>query len=131
MAMFDDPKKELQKLEEQLLKDEEWLDRELAAARALIGDAPVKKTKKPAAAKKPAAQTAKKEGESVRGSAEVQKKAAKVVVPPTNDYDLDEKKPKKKKQSKPQKSNRGLVILAVLETLGIVGVVAYWLVMIL
>ena len=105
MAMFDDPKKELKKLEDQLLKDEEWLDRELAAARALIGDAPVKKTKKPAAAKKPAAQTAKKEGESVRGSAEVQKKA--------------------------KKSNRGLVILAILETLGIVGVVAYWVVMIL
>ena len=129
MAMFDDPKKELKKLEDQLLKDEEWLDRELAAARALIGDAPVKKTKKPAAAKKPAAQTAKKEGESVRGSAEVQKKAAKVVVPQSNDYDLDEKKPKKKKKAK--KSNRGLVILAILETLGIVGVVAYWVVMIL
>lgn len=116
MAMFDDPNKELKKLEDQLLKDEQWLDRELAAARALIGEETPKKKKAP----------------PVRGSADTQQKAARVVIPNTGDYDLDEKKVKKsKKKGKKKKSNRPLVILAVLETLGIVGVVVYWLIMLL
>ena len=126
MAMFDDPKKELKKLEEQLLKEEEWLERELAAARELIGDQPVKKVKKTPTAKKTVEN---KEDAPVRGSEETRKKAEKVVVPASDDYDMDEKKSKKKKKS--GKSNRGLVILVILETLGIVGLVAYWMLMIL
>ena len=122
MAMFDDPKKELKKLEEQLLKEEEWLERELAAARELIGDQPVKKVKKT---------VENKEDAPVRGSEETRKKAEKVVVPASGDYDLDKKKAKKKKKKKAGKSNRGLVILAILETLGIVGIIAYWMIMIL
>ncbi len=106
--MFDDPKKELKKLEDQLLKDDEWLERELTAAHALLGDEP-KKTG--SAGKKPT---------NVRGSADMQYKAAKVVVRNTEDYDLDE-------PEAPRKSNRGLVILALLETLGIVALVVYWL----
>ena len=124
MAMFDDPKKELKKLEEQLLKEEEWLERELAAARELIGDQPVKKVKKTPTAKKTVEN---KEDAPVRGSEETRKKAEKVVVPASGDYDLDKKKTKKKAG----KSNRGLVILSILETLGIVGIIAYWMIMIL
>lgn len=38
--MFDDPKRELKRLEEQLLRedDTEWLDREIAQAYDLLGD---------------------------------------------------------------------------------------------
>ena len=128
MAMFDDPKKELKKLEEQLLKEEEWLERELAAARELIGDQPVKKVKKTPTAKKTVEN---KEDAPVRGSEETRKKAEKVVMSASGDYDLDKKKAKKKKKKKAGKSNRGLVILAILETLGIVGIIAYWMIMIL
>ena len=38
---------------------------------------------------------------------------------------------KKVKEEEKPKSNRGLVILAVLETLGIVGIVAYWMLFLL
>jgi len=102
MAMFDDPKKELAKLEAQLLKEEEWFDKELKMAKALIGD-------EPAPGKKP-----------------VQKIVSQSA--PTA------KAPKKSQKETPapkKKSNKGLVILACLETLGIVGVVAYWLIFLL
>ena len=46
--MFDDPKKELQLLEEQLLKEEDWFEKELNEAKALIGDAPRKSPAKKA-----------------------------------------------------------------------------------
>ena len=120
MAMFDDPKKELKKLEEQLLQDEEWLERELSAARSLIGDEPARMPRKNTASTGSMEQTRvyPKSGSDVRGSADMQNKAKKVVVPRTDDYDLDEV---------PRKKNRGLVILAIIETLGIVAVVAYWL----
>ena len=40
--MFDDPKKELEELEKKLLSPEndEWLDKQLAEAHALMGDLP-------------------------------------------------------------------------------------------
>ena len=38
--MFDDPKKELKRLQDQLLEDEEWLEEELENARAIINSAP-------------------------------------------------------------------------------------------
>ena len=132
MAMFDDPKKELKKLEQQLLKDEEWLDRELAAARALMGDEPVKKSAKTAPARKNMEQTqvyrtagaSRPGGEAapVRNYANNYGRTPKVVVRNPEDYDLDEYEAKH-----PKKGVKGLVILAVLETLGIVAVVAYWL----
>ena len=100
MAMFDNPKKELAELEQQLLKEEEWFDTELAQAKALIGEEPVKKPK----ATKPAAAPASKKAAPKKGAA--------------------------KKTEKP-KSNRGLITLAILETLGIVGIVAYWLLFLL
>ena len=107
MSMFDDPKKELEKLQEQLLKDEEWFEKELDSARRMIGEevAP----RQPAGAqagvptRRPATQAA------VRSNPQP---APVQEVPKT-------------------KGIRGLVILAVLETLGIVGVVAYWLLVIL
>lgn len=95
MAMFDNPKKELAELEEQLLKEEEWFNTELEQAKSLIGEEPVKK---------PKASKAK------TGSAPQKKGSGK----------------KKAKPEEKPKSNKGLVILAVLETLGIVGIVAYW-----
>ena len=99
MAMFDDPKKELAKLEAQLLKDEEWFDTELEMAKALIGDEPA--PKKPAKQAAPAQASGKTAGKT------------------------------KKEAPAPKKSNKGLVILACLETLGIVGVVAYWMLFLL
>ena len=131
MAMFDDPKMELKKLEQQLLKDEEWLDRELAAARALMGEEPVKKAK-PAQTRKNPAQTKQNRPSGtprsgsgtapVRNYANNYGRASKVVASNYQDYDLDEYEKKH-----PKKGVKGLVILAVLETLGIVAVVAYWL----
>ena len=99
MAMFDDPKKELAKLEAQLLKDEEWFEKELEVAKALIGEETAPKK----GAKKPAAQPQKKAAPKVQQEAPAPKK----------------------------KSNKGLVILACLETLGILGIVGYWLWMLL
>jgi len=103
MAMFDNPKKELAELEQQLLKEEEWFNTELAQAKALIGEEPAKKAPKAKAA--PASQKA------------APKKAAAGKAP--------------SKKAEKKKSNRGLITLAILETLGIVGIVAYWLLFLL
>ena len=110
MAMFDDPKKELKKLEAQLLKEEEWLDKELEMAKALIGDEAAPKQKKKPVQNQPAQQTRKTRGEA----------PAKPV-----------QKSKKEAPAPKKKSNKGLVILACLETLGIVGIVAYWMLFLL
>lgn len=129
MAMFDDPKKELQKLEAQLLKEEEWFNRELEDAKKLSGYAPVKKsqkTSKTAAAKKPMDQT-----QVYRTGSTTQVRNA------ANNYGKGAPKsavrsPEAGTREKPrEKSVKGLVILACLETLGIVAVAAYWLMILL
>ena len=114
--MFDDPKKELQLLEEQLLKEEDWFEKELNEAKALIGDAPRKSPAKKAPKTAPNAESRPKKAAAQEKPVSQQK----------NVRNTEAKKPKKKK-----KGIRGLVILAILETLGIVGVVAYWLLFLL
>ena len=114
MAMFDDPKKELEQLQKQLLEEEEWFARELDSAKQMIGDAPAYKPAKPAPKKASAPK-------APEGAAPVRNYA--------NGYGADEKKDKGKKKKK--KGIRGLVILAALETLGIVGIVAYWILFLL
>lgn len=113
MSVFDDPKKELEKLQQQLLEDEAWFEKELDSALRMIGEDVPKKnptgTRAGTPAKKPAPQ------------APARPKPSSKTRPAT---DEPRKAPK-------EKGIRGLVILAVLETLGIVGVVAYWLLVIL
>ena len=140
MAMFDDPKKELQKLEAQLLKEEEWFENELEAAKALLGDQeapktaqqPPKKPVQPARNSMQETQVFRAPGPGPTPTGTPARKlsaAEKVRKNAVTDVNLDEYSediysPKRKK-------NRFLVILAVLETLGIVGVVAYWLMFLL
>ncbi len=107
MAMFDDPKKELEKLQQQLLQDEAWFEQELDSALRMIGeDVPAKHPTAPQASM-PATRAA------AQAAARANPRPAPV------------------QEVKKEKGIRGLVILAVLETLGIVGVVAYWLLVML
>lgn len=54
-------------------------------------------------------------------------KKTKASKPKTEDAPKKKSSGKKKvKEEEKPKSNRGLVILAILETLGIVGIIAYW-----
>ena len=109
MAIFDDPKKDLEQLEKQLIAEEEWFRQELDSAKRMLGDKPAPTKKKPAPKSTPA-----------QGSAPVRNYA--------NGYGEEPKTSKKSpKAVKKEKSNKGLIILAVCETLGIVGIVAYWL----
>jgi len=135
MPMFDDPKKELNRLQRQLLAEEEpeqepdfyeeymdedaWLDEEIAEAKALLGydeleeEPPVrnyangygKKTPR-----QPAGYETSPSRPAYRGH--------------VNDYEEEI-------QEEPAENLRGLVILAWLLTLGIVAVAAYWVVLLL
>lgn len=68
--MFDNPKKELEALEEQLLQNEAWFEKELESAKRMIGQAPQNPPKKqqsvaagtPKAPKTPAKPAPKKKG---------------------------------------------------------------------
>ena len=110
--MFDDPKKDLEYLQEQLLREEEWFQRELESAKVMIGDAPRKNTKKPQPQRTNPAPKA-----PVRNYA--------------NGYGEKTPAADKRETAKPRKGIGGLVALAVVETLGIVGVVAYWMLVLL
>ena len=95
--MFDDPKKELDTLEKQLLADEDWFRKELDSAKRMI-DSDSKKPQRTTAAR--SIQAAK---------APAKKDAAKKAAPA----------PKKKGVKK-------LLILLLVEILGILGLAAYW-----
>ena len=107
--MFDNPKEELAKLEKQLLKDEEWFQRELDSAKRMIGQVP-EKTQRPTGPRTPQ-------------QAKTAPKAAAIQEPA--------KQTGKKKSKKKAKSNKGLITLAVVETLGILGLAAYWVLVLL
>jgi len=112
MPMFDDPKKELEKLQEQLLQDEDWFARELDSAKSMLGDLP---RQKPAA---PVQRTV--AAEKVRSQttpAPAPRKSSKPSV-----AEVTAREPVEEKK----KSNKGLIILALLETLGIAALAAYW-----
>lgn len=113
--MFDDPKKELERMEKKLLaaEDDDWLEKQLAEARMLIGDdvAAPKKRKHSS------------EGDIYRnyanGYGAGTPKREKVLY--ADEYEEEEDYPQ-------EKGVRGLILLACLETLGIVAILAYWLV---
>ena len=116
--MFDDPKKELEQLEEKLLaaEDDDWLDKQLSEAKALIGDAPRKKRPANGNAYRNYANSYGKEAPKTQAAPK--KKEPQVYA---DEYEEEEEVPK-------EKGVRGLIILAVAETLGIVGIIAYWLI---
>jgi len=122
--MFDDPRKELERLQAQLLEDDEWFEKELESARALIGDAPRKPAKKNGNKAKP-------RQEEVHRKQPKARKAAAPVRNYANNYGQDKPPVRNNGAAKPQKGIGGLVVLALLETMGIVGVVAYWLLVLL
>ena len=107
MSVFDDPKKELEQLQKQLLQDEAWFEKELDAAHRLLGDEVVLKN--------PAGAQAGVPGRRARTQAAVHAAPRPVPV----------------QQVPKTKGIRGLVVLAVLETLGIVAVAAYWVLVLL
>lgn len=111
MSVFDDPKKELEKLQQQLLEDEAWFEQELDSALRMIGEDVPKKNP-----------TAAQVGVPVRKNPT---QAAAKTAARTNP------RPAPVQEVPREKGIRDLVVLAVLETLGIVGVVAYWLLVIL
>ena len=116
--MFDNPKKELEALEEQLLQHEAWFEKELESAKRMIGQAPQNPPKKqqsaagmPKAPKTPAEPAPKKQPSAAAGMPKAPKPPAKPA-------------PKKK-------SVKGLLILASLEFLGILGLAGYWVLVLL
>lgn len=122
MSVFDDPNKELEALQAQLQEQEDWFQRELDSAKRMIGDMP--EPRKPQASATPAASVA---GDTVPvrnyangyGTQAPQKRLKQ-----EENFDRDEFTPKKKGLG-------GLLILAALETLGILGIAGYWLVYLL
>lgn len=110
--MFDDPKKELQRLEKRLLaaEDEDWLDQQLEEAKAMIGDD--RRAGRPAADANIYRNYANNYGASMTW--EEDDSALYVDEYEEEDYDPREK------------GIRGLIVLACLETLGIVAIIAYW-----
>ena len=108
--MFDNPKKELENLQEKLLQDEDWFEKELDSAKRMIGQQPEKK---------PAAPAPKKEIKEMPVH-----NAAKGMEDTriwTRELNFQEEEPQPK-----EKGFKGLLILAALETLGIALVGAYW-----
>ena len=107
--MFDNPKKELEALEKQLLADEAWFEKELDSAKRMIGQAP-QKSRQAAAPRAP--QTA---------------KSPVKTAPATEPAPSKKEKKSKKEQAQPKKKGiRGLLILLAVETLGILGLIVYW-----
>ena len=119
MNEYEQTKQEALELEKQLQADEEWFRRELDSAKMLIGDKPKYKTapRKPAEPQEPV----------IRNYANGYGRKSEFETGPLGNlmnYDREEFEP-------PKKGVRGLLILAALETLGIAGVVAYWLLVLL
>ena len=122
MPMFDDPKQELEKLQAQLLEQEDWFERELDSAKRMIGDMPAPKAKAAIQPEAPVRNYANGYGEKQDQPQIRELKLAEEAPQP---------KPKAKNKKKKEKSNRGLIILALLETLGILGLAAYWVLVLL
>lgn len=133
MPMFDDPQKELEQLQAKLLEQEDWFERELDSAKRMIGDMPAPKQPKaapvqaapvqtvPVSAKLPTPEPAAPVRNYANGYGTQPRRKP---VQPHEDYDREELEPKKK-------SIKGLVILALLETLGILALAGYWLLFLL
>ena len=111
MSVFEDPKKELDALQAQLDAQEDWFQRELDAAKRLIGENPTPKS----TVAKPAAAPVRRQS--------VQYKTVSQPAP------IPEIIPEAKLKQK--NGIKGLVILAILELLGIGAIAAYWLLVLL
>lgn len=133
--MFDDPKEALRRLEQRLLAEEDrkgpeepefeedWLEDELAEAHRLLGDDPDGDDDDDSY---PAAPT-RRQGSGVRNYANGYGAARN-----TDPADLNMEEYSDRVYRAPrEKGVGGLVLLACLETLGIVALVAYWLVVLL
>lgn len=91
-------------------EEDAWLEAQLAEAYALIGNAPAK-TEPEVEQVSPAPQ-------------------AEIYREPDEDYPEEEPKPRKKaKKEKKEKGLAGLVVILCLELAVLVGVVAYWMMM--
>ena len=121
--MFDDPKEELKKLEQQLLADEEkqpqkteeddWFEKELQEVKTLIGEPRRPATAQSGQVPNHVRNYANNYGKSVRGSGPV---------------DFSKSTFKDEVLEKPKNTSiKVLTIIAILETLGILGLAAYWL----
>ena len=108
--MNEDPRKELEQLEMLLTLDEDWFRRELDSAKRMIGENP----NQPAPAPRKNAPAAAPVRNYANGYGQPQSRPAPVEPP----------MPK-------GKGIRGLVILASLEVLGILGLAAYWVLVLL
>ena len=136
--MFDDPKEELKRLEQKLLAEEEkqmpsqgeedWFEKELREAKALIGDSgelnttrvfktPVASAAKPQQVPDQVRNYVNNYGKTIRNTDKVDLNMNKF-----SDEVMEESK---------DKGVKVLLIFTILETLGIVGLVAYWLLFLL
>ena len=121
--MFDNPKKELEALQEKLLQDEEWFEKELDSAKRMIGQMP-EKNRAAAAAPKAKNKSASKEAPKVREVSAVKPVGGRGKDDTqvwSRELNLEQEEPQPK-----EKGIKGLLILAALETLGIALVGAYW-----
>ena len=128
--MFDDPRKELRRLEEQLLAEEDpgpdvpedtlWLDDELEEARRLLGDETPDDEEEEDEDPEPMVYRNFANGYGRRQSAPVRNRDR-------FDRDLEEYSDQVHDEPR-EKGVRGLVILACLELLGILGILGWWMV---
>ena len=138
--MFDNPKKELEALEEQLLQHEAWFEKELESAKRMIGQAPQnppKKQQSAAAGMPKAPKTPAKPAPKKQHSAAGMPKAPKTPAEPAPKKQQSAaagmpKAPKTPAKPAPKKKSvKGLLILASLEFLGILGLAGYWVLVLL
>ena len=138
MPMFDDPKKELQRLQQELLAEEEyeeefltedeWFEREIAEAKALSGyqEPEVRNYANGyGAGRQPAYDPSRRSHLSGRSGYPQQERAA--YRPTVKNYS-EETLPEEEER---EKGLGGLIALAVTLTLGIVAVAAYWVLVLL
>ena len=111
MSVFDDPKKELEALQAQIEAQEDWFEKELDSAKRMIGDMPQTARPTSAAAGIPARNYPMPE--APQRPRQAPRKPEPVPVQPK------------------KKGIRGLVILALMELLGIAGIAAYWILVLL
>jgi parvulin-like peptidyl-prolyl isomerase len=111
--MFDNPRKELEELQEKLLQDEDWFEKELDSAKRMIGQQPDKDRLAAAEQKK------------VPREVPVREVSGGVSLDATQvwrrELSLEEDAPQAE-----DKSIKKLLILAAAEILGIAAIGAYW-----
>ena len=125
--MFDDPQSELKRLEQQLLKEEgSWLDRELEEAHQLLGD---KDYYREPERDLENTQVFRRDQMPVRNYANNYGRG--VNYHHSMIYDFEEEYRDQQEPEKKPSGNRGLKILALVETAAILAIIGYWLVKLL